>query len=664
LPAGWSDWTVDRIELELSKPDAAGGLGNKSAAMGEVLSHLEARVSSPKMERSVRKLVVPDRVVIYYQGETTRNEQTLKKQADNEYSGPLSDLKESVRFTANGEDYSTPYKKITVVPPPSLIELTRDEEQPAYIYHRAPQGTPAGFLRGKRQQFTDSPVSLSGNASRIEVPAGTSVVLKGKTDQVLLSDGVRIRPREGSAPVSPAIRVTGPTSFEARFDNVTSTYDFAFELTDTDHVSGLRSVVIKPTDDAPPDVDVAVEYIRRTNQGYMVTPIAGIPFSGKVRDDHGLEKVEYAYELATLDAQSPVPLGAAISTLQCLPHGLGADALSVGYIATLAPLVRFLSEESAAPPKRTEVDTFARRLRSTEEEVAPADWEKRLREKPANGLIKDFNFDPDEKESYFNVESLGLRVTDERQTQPRYRMRLWVVATDNNVETGPGMSPSKEKFPFLIVSENELLVEIAKEEEGLHVKLEDTINKLKDARNKLEAITQELPTLKPEEFSPMTRRSEEIIETVTKGWDVTSEISKDYLKIVKELKINRVNPKFIDKIERNISDPLQEVINPDREFDHADKSMHALQKSLDGKKADATAAAQAKQDLDQLIAGLTRVLDNMGDIITINKLIEQLVELEKKERSAYERFKEINERIQDELFEKALTPKNEKKPDQ
>src|SRR5262249_12070343 len=156
------------------------------------------------------------------------------------------------------------------------------------------------------------------------------------------------------------------------------------------------------------------------------------------------------YELATLDTQSPVPLGAAISTLQCLPHGLGADVLSVGYIATLGPLVRFLSEESAAPPKRTEVDTFARRLRSTEEEVSAADWEKRLREKPANGLIKDFNFDPDEKESYFNVEPLGLRATDERQTQPRYRMRLWVVATDNNVETGPGISPSKEKFTFLI----------------------------------------------------------------------------------------------------------------------------------------------------------------------------------------------------------------------
>ena len=303
---------------------------------------------------------------------------------------------------------------------------------------------------------------------------------------------------------------------------------------------------------------------------------------------------------------------------------------------------------------------FVRRLRATEEDVPAIDWEKRLREKPANGLLKDFSFDPDERESHFNVEPLALRVTDERVAQPRYRMRLWVVATDNNVETGPGGSASKEKFTFLIVSENELLLEIAREEEGLHVKLEDTINKLKEGRNKLDLIAQDLPTLKPEEFSPMARRAEEIAETVTKGWDVTSEISKDYLRIVKELKINRVNPKFIDKIEKNISDPLQEVINPDREFDHADKSLRSLQKMLEEKKLNAQATAQPKQDLEQLIIRLARVLDNMGDVITINKLIEQLVQIEKGERGAYERFKELNDEIQDKILNEALNPPDKK----
>src|SRR5262249_47921813 len=161
--------------------------------------------------------------------------------------------------------------------------------------HRQPVGAAPNFLRGKKQHFKDTPVSLSGSASRIEVPAGTNVVLKGKTDKALSRpSGVQIRPREGSAIATPVVRLTGDSSFEARLDNVTATLDFAFELTDTDNVIGLRPVVIKPTDDTAPDVDVQVEYLRKTNQGYIVTPVAGIPFGGKVRDDHGLEKVDYA----------------------------------------------------------------------------------------------------------------------------------------------------------------------------------------------------------------------------------------------------------------------------------------------------------------------------------------------------------------------------------
>src|SRR5262249_7792118 len=80
-----------------------------------------------------------------------------------------------------------------------------------------------------------------------------------------------------------------------------------------------------------------------------------------------------------------------------------------------------------------------------------------------------------------------LKVKDEQQIQPRYRLRLTVTATDNNVETGPGVGPNKEPpFTVFVVSEAELLVEIAKEEQNLHFKLEDTVGRLKDARLKLE----------------------------------------------------------------------------------------------------------------------------------------------------------------------------------
>src|SRR5438132_8213754 len=97
------------------------------AAARRTLTDLDALVEQPAMARRLRKLVVPDLVTVYYKGDTMRSEQTLKKEAANEYAGVLSDLKESVRFTVNGEDYYTPYKKITVVPPPSLVALLADE---------------------------------------------------------------------------------------------------------------------------------------------------------------------------------------------------------------------------------------------------------------------------------------------------------------------------------------------------------------------------------------------------------------------------------------------------------------------------------------------------------------------------------------------------------
>ena len=50
-----------------------------------------------------------------------------------------------------------------------------------------------------------------------------------------------------------------------------------------DRVHGLEAgaddFVIKPIDDTPPDVDVEVEVIRKTNQGFLITPSARIPFA-------------------------------------------------------------------------------------------------------------------------------------------------------------------------------------------------------------------------------------------------------------------------------------------------------------------------------------------------------------------------------------------------
>src|SRR5205807_115136 len=93
-------------------------------------------------------------------------------------------------------------------------------------------------------------------------------------------------------------------SFEVRFNNLTDPQDFVLEMIDTDNVVGLRQVIIKPIEDTSPEVDEEVEVIRKTNQGYMITPRCRIPFSGKIRDDHGLNTIEYHYTLSSIESQA------------------------------------------------------------------------------------------------------------------------------------------------------------------------------------------------------------------------------------------------------------------------------------------------------------------------------------------------------------------------
>jgi hypothetical protein len=647
LPDGWQQWPLDRIELQLAKREAIAALDpDKVLALQNVIERLEEKAGSPALARRLRKLQTPNKVVVYYRGETVRSEQTLKRQSDNEYSGVLSDLKESVRFTANGEDYYTPYKRITLVPPPGLIELTCDEERPAYVYHRRAAGGTLADLKGKKEVFKDLAVSLASAFSRIDVPAGTNVVLRGKTDKQLRdADGIRMRPREGSAPIrSPITRKDGQ-SFEVRFDNVMTPLDFVFEFTDTDNVVGQRHVMIKPTDDTPPDVDAVVEVIRKSNQGYLATANARIPFSGKLRDDHGLSEVTYAYTLLSVEGQMTAAVRPVISAFQFLPRGLGPGLWATAYLSWLGTAAKAAADEPNQSAEKRPLTSFGRAVAN---EVA--------QDKPITNLT----LDPDEE--FFEVGQLGLKASDDSQAQPRYRMRLWVEALDNNVDTGPGLGRSKEKFTILLISENDLLLEIAKEEESLHVKLEDTVNKLKDARNKLDQVIQEMPSLRAEEFSPMALRADEVRSTIVRGGDVSREVYADYRKILKELQVNRVRAKIIDKVQRNICDPLDQAIN--QEFVHSEESITAFQKALDkDKKANPEAGTLARQQLEQVIERLTRVLDAMGDITTINKLIEQLTMIEKAERNAYERFKQINDRLQDELLKQALPSEpEEKKP--
>ena len=216
-------------------------------------------------------------------------------------------------------------------------------------------------------------------------------------------------------------------------------------------------------------------------------------------------------------------------------------------------------------------------------------------------MITNVTLDPDEES--FDVAQLGLKVMDEQQTQPRYPIRRWIEALDNNVETGPGVGQSKEKFTILLISENDLLVAIAKEEESLHVKLEDTVNKLKEARMKLEQVVQELPSLRVEEFSPMALRADEIHRD-DRPWfgrqpRSLHRLPKDSQGAASQSRSAQDHREGRAKHR----EPLDQAVN--QEFVHSEESITAFHKTLDkDKKADFEAANLARRQLEQLIGRL------------------------------------------------------------
>src|SRR5205807_1363015 len=81
---------------------------------------------------------------------------------------------------------------------------------------------------------------------------------------------------------------------------------FEFEFTDRDGVVGRRNVLIEPEPDTPPKLKIAVDpVVRKTNEGYKITPNALVPFTGTAEDDHGLAALQF-YANATKGETSGV----------------------------------------------------------------------------------------------------------------------------------------------------------------------------------------------------------------------------------------------------------------------------------------------------------------------------------------------------------------------
>jgi hypothetical protein len=694
LPSDWkvremsAGLTLDEIELNLDKSETHKTLAAEAKdGMREVLDQLEERATDPALSRFLRKLAIPDEVLLMYKGATTDSQTTMQRLADNEYTGQFGDLKETVTFSVKGLDYYTASRKIVVVDPPNLEKLMREEERPAYLYYRLGLNADPAELSGKKQLFEPSQVSLQGGeVSRIDVPAGTNITLTATAGKDLAS--VTLEPHKlqkaGIPLVGTPPQMIDERTFQTRFENVRFEQNFVFRFTDTDGVSGQRQVVIVPSEDAPPKIREFApdKIVRKVQGGYMTTITARIPFLAEVDDDRGLNDVRYAYTIAQVESgklnrRAAWPLLGGIS-LTPAGQGLLPGVTDLTYLLQLSAGNERKAPEAAI--ERYALPSFKKALdrrpedavqhpKTVSEELAKA---KTL---PYLQLMNHFSLkadewtqpelDPLDSDLPLWKTNPNLKMTDPSRPQPRYQMQLWLEAVDNDLDSDktkdgrpqPHLKVSEEKFTIFLVSENELLTEIAKEEEQLYAKIDERYQGLLDMQNKLAQVNLDLSSsaLKADELGAMAARMDQVLEVLEKAQGTTREVYDDYARILREMKANQIGQRFLDRVEKTIVDPLKSI---DRNFEATRESVAGFRKALDNKElavaerinGSKTAGKDAKEQMLDLTRAMQKILEAMQKMSSLNDVIKILVEIEKTETEQYETIEKIYKKKVDDLF--------------
>jgi hypothetical protein len=815
----WQTWTFDRIELQaLERAEVRQAMkdGHMDAynALEKIRTALKDLAESPRMRGTMRQLSVPATVTAHSRGKKTKSSTPLSKQDNYKFSFNLNELKESVDFYFSGNEYSTPSKKVTLVPPPIVARISLDKEEPAYIYYRL-LGDDAGKLKGQRQRFRDVAAATDGSKTVIPVPLGSSLTVTATINRDLKPGTARVaepakRDEPGSLTPPASVTVHDARTFSTRFENVRRVVEFDFEFRDSDNVKGRRHMVIKPVvDEAPKLVGVRLpvtlrpDYDPESGKGgpgrsgerLLITPNARLPFHGRISDARGLSAVDFRYEVIPLafqrigEANVPekkdevLPLqgtpqtrrtGLVLSLFQFVPGDQGFGWFAPTYAAGIASLkkadlhgetpesgliemefaqkrfsttqpddvsfeemVRLLQIQPRNRPLAAKLldlkgdkerADFVAEIKSGNQheallrdvlnflkldkaqrdvlrpllaadpdrvvrdvlEIAKKDDEGRkndialLKKQPEQAIIREHSLD---KEAGFDVRKYLPKVKALKgETQKHYELRLFVTATDNNVETGPTVAPPKGPFTFLIISENELIAEIIKQERKLYALLKEAVDNLEGRKTTLDAEMLKLGSPQPDfglVYGLVSARADLAKKAVRETNDIARSVLEKYLLIAVELEVNRVEGDKLKKVRERIIDPLEELTNKSNGYgrivdrnvtefwDGVDRDLtrvrraeqtkkvdDALLKELeDGRQIHGDKGKEASRQMDVLIRQLRQVLEAMQDTIEADKLIEMLVRIEAEQREAERILREHYRIWQEGTFEDLFGPK-------
>ena len=646
----WHTWTVDRVanEWENEKVQSAllAGHADSAKALEEILDELTKLAEKPSMSRKLRQLEVPAKVWVRSRGVTTKNDAESQLQLNNKYVIGLADIKESVRFTVIANDYYTPYRNITLRPPPALVKMTVDKEEPAYIYFRL-QGEQSP-LKGKKRATRNHLISVTGNESTMKVPFGTDVTLTAHVEPGRRLKDAWISPPDkvqlgGSqvpdvaASFSPGEGKEGEDQVVVHLKHLVRAQEFTLYIRDLDSVKGKHQVRIVVDDDQPAELlDVELDAVLRNprfrtdagksasgpswaSDAFLITPDALLPIKGTVKDDYGLTKVEWKYEFeqVEIELQGDMPtrpkapgavsgnrtIGRAAlvaSSFQFLP---GEGGMALYGPAYWAWMTRMLVEDLKTKSLSSEgeesrmLESFTSRLRAHGGALALDDLERKLNN-PASPreLYRKHSWkgargtEWTDDEDAFDVRKYlpKLKSPDpQRLAQLHYLLKVSISATDNNIETGPSVSRMKKPLQFLIVSPTELLAQISLEEELLSERLESVFQKLGNAKTILGEQFFKLSEPEPK-FAEIALRIDQTTRGISEGFGKTREVLTDFTRIRDELYVNRVLGEKYVTVDFQIVKPLEKIVDQSAdpafrgEFPTVEDMVQALLEEVNG----------------------------------------------------------------------------------
>ncbi len=666
----------------MSVDQVASAYGSDSEQLAGVFAALTAMAGEPSMGRTLRKLDPPDAVTFRYAGLTkpgaksslgTRGEVRLTRDPSGEFSADVTGLKESVAYTVRAKDFRTDPREIVLVPPPMLTRLSRVESVPAYLYHPAPvdaKGVRGRLLPTQLQVLAEKEFSLTGERSVATVPAGTDLVVTGVADKPLTKVVVTLKgkvPGLGDGPLT--VTPAGDT-FTIRLAAVAANADFDIVMTDEDGVRAKRSVLIQVTDDQPPQVELAVDILRKVGNAYLCTPRARVPFvkDSILRDDTGLSRVEFQFTVTRLEAQAVVAL-----QLQAVAGVFASGPLLPNFGAVASPaasavLAASLGQGGQRQFAALNVSPFDRAYdalpKSTAEGLAA-----KLAVPPGNpeapDVVKEvkFNLDSDVfdlevADAVLEAQGRRMRVPDASgEVQPRYRLELNVVATDANVVSGPKTGQNLEPLRFTVVSEADLLGEITKDEEASTARFDEALKNLRTAQVKLNAeadrfIASNIP---PDILRASEYRAADIAQHVAKGRDLVQGVVGDYVRLRREVETNRCNDAVPRRYQNVIIGPLESVLAGEQKA--AEDSINAFREPLkEGQRPPDAATAAAKLTLDALIRRLEQVRRELGDTLSEGKLREDLRKIIENQVVVSKAIEGISRKGRERLFAPEVRP--------